>query len=213
MRNVGCIASFMMFRRWRQRKPLWSSGLVNRLELVSFFKTRTHTLNQRMSSRAPGVGLTLVNAFLIHKLIMRGGVKGVQTGVQSETAVKILSSVFDVLAREWVRRATSPLRHQLCFLKHPNRSESLNKNQDSDISDFPIPTQGYLAHTGFFLVSLLVPAFFGLQNAEHNTNNAHLPYASHTFPAIVAGIFRGIATQIPTAFRRYQHEAFRYHSP
>ncbi|WP_289186933.1 hypothetical protein [Turicimonas muris] len=46
-----------------------------------------------MSSQAPGVGLTLVNAFLIHKLTLRGGVKGVQTGVQSGTAAKYLSSV------------------------------------------------------------------------------------------------------------------------
>lgn len=51
--------------------------------------TRTHTLNQRMSSRAPGVGLTLVNAFLIHKLTMRGGVKGVQTEVQTAPQQKI----------------------------------------------------------------------------------------------------------------------------
>ncbi len=47
-----------------------------------------------MSSRAPGVGLTLANAFLIHKLTLRGGVKGVQTGGQSGTEAKNLSSIY-----------------------------------------------------------------------------------------------------------------------
>ena len=58
------------------------------------FKTRTRALNQRGSASRNHTGLTLHDTFLIHKLTLRGGVKGVQTGVQSGTAVKTLSSVF-----------------------------------------------------------------------------------------------------------------------